>query len=70
MAVPSLAEMFGRLIRADEQGRTAKTVEWFGWLCLVEGLALLSRRVRSLRCCTSSCWRIKPPTTYASSACW
>ena len=38
---PPLHEMFGRLRHADGQGRTARTVEWFGWLCLLEGLALL-----------------------------
>lgn len=39
--VPPLGEMFDRLVRAAGQGRTARTVEWFGWLCLAEGLALL-----------------------------
>ena len=39
--VPPLGEMFDRLVHATGQGRTARTVEWFGWLCLVEGLALL-----------------------------
>jgi len=50
MSTPSLSEMFDRLRRADGQGRTAKTVEWFGWLCLLEGLALLfaPRTVASL----------------------
>jgi uncharacterized protein YjeT (DUF2065 family) len=41
MTTPPLAEMFGRLVRADEQGRAAKTVEIFGWAILVEGAALL-----------------------------
>lgn len=34
-------EMFDRLLHAEGRGRTARTVEWFGWLCLLEGLALL-----------------------------
>lgn len=38
---PTFREMFGRLLRADGQGRPAKTVEQFGWLVLVEGGALL-----------------------------
>jgi hypothetical protein len=38
---PPLHEMFPRLATAEGQGRTARTVEWFGWLCLLEGLALL-----------------------------
>ena len=41
MTTPSLSEMFGRLLRAESQGRTARTIEIFGWLCLLEGLALL-----------------------------
>lgn len=41
MTPPSLAEMWSRLLRADGQGRTAKTIEMFGWLCLFEGFALL-----------------------------
>ncbi len=41
MTTPSLSEMFGRLLRAEGQGRAAKTVELFGWLCLSEGFALL-----------------------------
>jgi uncharacterized protein YjeT (DUF2065 family) len=50
MAMPSLAEMFGRLVRADEQQHAAKTVEIFGWVILVEGAALLfaPRAVASL----------------------
>jgi hypothetical protein len=32
MSVAPLGEMFGRLIRADRQGRAAKTVETVGWL--------------------------------------
>lgn len=41
MTTPSLSEMLDRLLRAEGQGRTARTIEWFGWLCLLEGLALL-----------------------------
>ena len=40
-APPALHGMFHRLATAEGQGRTARTVEWFGWLCLLEGLALL-----------------------------
>jgi uncharacterized protein YjeT (DUF2065 family) len=38
---PATGEMFDRLAHATGQGRTARTVEWFGWLCLVEGIALM-----------------------------
>jgi Na+-driven multidrug efflux pump len=41
MSTPSLAEMFSRLLRAEEQGRAAKTVEIFGWLILFEGVVML-----------------------------
>jgi uncharacterized protein YjeT (DUF2065 family) len=41
MTPPSLAEMFARLLRAEGQGRAAKTVELFGWLILLEGVAML-----------------------------
>ena len=41
MNTPPLAEMFARLLRADQQGHAAKTVELFGWLLLLEGFALL-----------------------------
>jgi len=35
--------MFGRLLRAEGQGRSAKTVEVFGWLILIEsGLVLFA----------------------------
>jgi len=34
-------EMLGRLLRADGQGRAAKTVEVFGWLILIEGAGIL-----------------------------
>ena|SRR5688572_6047874 len=33
----SFSEMLGRLLRAENQSRTAKTVELFGWLILIEG---------------------------------
>jgi hypothetical protein len=38
---PSLGEMTTRLLRPAGQGRAARTVELFGWLCLVEGTVLL-----------------------------
>ena len=41
MTTPSLDEMFDRLLRADGQGRAAKSVEIFGWLILVEGVVML-----------------------------
>lgn len=41
MKTPSLGEMFHRLLRAEGQGRAAKTVEVFGWLILAEGVGLL-----------------------------
>lgn len=34
-------EMLGRLLRADGQGRAARTVEAYGWLILVEGAGIL-----------------------------
>jgi hypothetical protein len=41
MSVPSFGEMFGRLLSAAGQGRAARTVELFGWLCLAEGATML-----------------------------
>ena len=41
MALPSFSEMFGRLLSAEGQGRAARTVELFGWLCLAEGATML-----------------------------
>jgi len=41
MSTPSFGEMFGRLIRAEGQGRAAKTVEVFGWIILVQGALML-----------------------------
>src|SRR5262245_61092680 len=42
MSVAPLGEMFGRLVRADRQGRAAKTVETVGWLYLVEGIVTIT----------------------------
>ena len=50
MSVAPLGEMFGRLIRADRQGRAAKTVETVGWLYLVEGIVTITRRRSSCGC--------------------
>jgi Na+-driven multidrug efflux pump len=33
--------MFGRLLSAEGQSRSAKTVEVFGWLILIEGILVL-----------------------------
>lgn len=41
MSAASFSAMLGRLIRAEGQGRAAKTVEMFGWLILVEGGLML-----------------------------
>lgn len=41
MSLPSFGEMFGRLLSAEGQGRAARTVELFGWLCLAEGATML-----------------------------
>lgn len=41
MITPSLTEMFGRLLRAEGQGRSAKTVEVFGWLILAESAGIV-----------------------------
>lgn len=37
MQKPTFSEMLGRLWRAENQSRTARTVELFGWLILIEG---------------------------------
>ena len=37
----SFRSMFARLLRAEGQGRAARTVELFGWLILAEGTAML-----------------------------
>ncbi len=37
----TFSEMFGHLLRRDEQSRAARTVEIFGWLMLMESLAIL-----------------------------
>jgi hypothetical protein len=43
---PSSREMFGRLLKAPNRSRSAKTVEVFGWLILIEGsLMLLAPRL-------------------------
>lgn len=41
MQTASLHEMFSRLLRADGQGRAARTVELFGWLVLLEGIVMM-----------------------------
>ncbi|MGH8666159.1 MAG: hypothetical protein ACREUX_18010 [Burkholderiales bacterium] len=41
MSTPTLKEMFRRLWRAGGQQRSARTVEVFGWLILLEGAILL-----------------------------
>ncbi len=41
MSTPALGEMFHRLLRAEGQGKAARTVEVFGWLILAEGGGLL-----------------------------
>lgn len=41
MTSPSFQTMFERLLSAQGQGRTAKTVEVFGWLVLVEGMLIM-----------------------------
>jgi hypothetical protein len=38
---PTFGEMFRRLLTAAEQSRSAKTVEVFGWLILIEGALVL-----------------------------
>jgi hypothetical protein len=42
MPVLSLSKWFERLLSATGQTRAAKTVEVFGWLCLFEGVVLMS----------------------------
>lgn len=37
----STAQMWQRLLHASGQSRSAKTVEWFGWLILIEGATLV-----------------------------
>jgi hypothetical protein len=41
MATPPLRMMFQRLLSAEGQGQTAKTVELFGWLVLAEGMLIM-----------------------------
>jgi len=41
MATPSLQRMFERLLSAEGQGKTAKTVEVFGWLTLAEAMVIM-----------------------------
>ena len=41
MATPSLQRMFERLLSAEGQGQTAKTVEVFGWLTLAEAMVIM-----------------------------
>src|SRR5262245_34789748 len=42
VSLPSLSEMFRRLIRRRGQEPVARTVEVFGWLILVEGVLIVS----------------------------
>lgn len=37
MKIFSFSQMLGQLLRAENQSRTAKTVEMFGWLIFIEG---------------------------------
>ena len=39
--MPSFGEMFRQLWTAAGQSRPAKTVEWYGWLLMIEGGAVL-----------------------------
>ena len=41
MTMLRFGEMFGQLLRPSVRTRTAKTVEAFGWLILVEGAVML-----------------------------
>jgi hypothetical protein len=41
MGTRTLAEMFWRLLRPDQQTRAARSVEYFGWLDLVLGIIIL-----------------------------
>ena len=41
MTTPSLGEMFRRLLMAEGQDRSAKTVEMFGWLILAESAGIV-----------------------------
>jgi len=41
MTMPSLREMFGRLVVADGQSRAARSVEGFGWIELALGTSIL-----------------------------
>lgn len=41
MTTPPLSEMFRRLLKAEGQTRTARSVECFGWLDLVLGVVIL-----------------------------
>jgi Na+-driven multidrug efflux pump len=41
MSAPGFAAMFQRMLRADGQARSARTVELFGWLMLFEAATVL-----------------------------
>ena len=41
MEAVGFREMVGRLLRAEGQGRAARTVELYGWAVLVQGAAVL-----------------------------
>jgi hypothetical protein len=41
MSAPGFAETFRRMLRAEGQARSARTVEVFGWLLLFESAAVL-----------------------------
>ena len=41
MTMPSFETMFQRLLTAEGQGRTHKTVEVFGWVILAEGALIM-----------------------------
>jgi hypothetical protein len=42
MALPSFRKMFARLLSAEGQGPTTKSVELFGWLILAEGILIMA----------------------------
>lgn len=38
---PSFTEMLHRLLHAPDQSRTARTIEWFGWLIFLEAPVMM-----------------------------
>ena len=62
MTMPSLREMFGRLLVADGQSRAARSVEGFGWIEIALGAAILNAPFAM-----ASLLKLPPLTTQAAN---